>query len=248
VTLHVYGFVRSGSHASVELTGVEEAAVRTVEHVGISALVSELSESEVVPTRSNLLGHAHVLETIVVNETVLPMRFGVAVDDEDRLRTAVMEPTQARILSLLDRFEGSVEAIVKGFYVEEALYGSVVRENTAIAKLRDKTRTLPADATYYDRIKLGEMVHEAVRAKRDQDGAAIASELEGIADEMRVEEPAIELQAAHVSVLIDRDRLKELNRIVEDLRARLGDRMKVKVMAPLPPYSFTDLSLTPTGS
>ena len=247
MTLHVYGFVRPGPRAASAQPGVDAAPVRTVEHADVAALVSTLDGEEALPNRSNLLAHAHVLEGIVADEIVLPMRFGVAVDDEDALRRDVIDPTRSRILDLFERFDGSVEAIVKGFYIEDALYASILRDNVAIAKMRDKTRSLPEDATYYDRIKLGEMVHDAVKAKREQDGALIARELGKIATDIRVEEPAIDMQAAHVSILIPRDRLGKFRSLAEDLREQLQDRMKLKVMAPLPPYSFTDLSLAPTG-
>jgi hypothetical protein len=242
MSLHLYGLARTGSPIPPDLTGLGGNKILTETHGAILAVVGVVRGPVVETTRDNLLAHARVLEAIAASTTVLPMQFGVLFDETEQMRK-VLETSHDRLMKLLDRFEGTVEMLVKAFYLEELVYKDVVRDNPEIARLRERTRSLPEDATYYDRIRLGELVQSALEELRGRDQAAIKDALSPHSIDIREEQPATAMMAAHIALLIERDAITSVTETVEGMRERFGPRMKLKVVGPLPPYTFAAGSL-----
>ena len=87
----------------------------------------------------------------------------------------------------------------------------VLAEQAGIAKLQASLRGKPDDATYYDRIRLGELIAQAVTAKRDGDEAQILDRLAPHASEVEIGESIHERMVLNASFLIERKRLNDFN-------------------------------------
>ena len=95
--------------------------------------------------------------------------------------------------------DGKVEINIKGIYEEQGILREVLEENQEIAKLREFLQGKPDDATYYERIRLGELVAEALTAKRADDERLIVDGLLSHALSVEVGEP-VHVPTAPVSV------------------------------------------------
>jgi hypothetical protein len=120
----------------------------------------------------------------------------------------------------------------------------VVRASPAIAGRRERLRKLPAEAGYYERIALGEMVAAEVDRRRDADAALVLDRLEPLAVSTRTEPSAGPDSAFNVAFLVERDRMTAFGKAVAKLGEELGDRVVLRFIGPLPPYSFVDAELT----
>ena len=69
---------------------------------------------------------------------------------------------------------------LKGRYEEDAVLREVLRGRRR-SGLQDKIATLPEDATYYDRVRLGELVVEVLEERRDGEAEQIVERLEPFA-------------------------------------------------------------------
>jgi hypothetical protein len=243
MALHLYGFISSGAAIPSDLRGVGEQRIDVETHERAAALVSGFSGDAARGTRDDLLAHAHALERLAESTTVLPMQFGVVFDDAEQLRSRVLEPSHDLLVDLLDRFDGTVEMMVKAFYFEEKVYAEIVGDNPKIARLRESTRDVSEAASYYDRIALGELVQQALEQKKATDGSTIVDGLAVHAIEVKPAEPAVHMMAAQASFLVVRENLTPFLEAVEQLQDRLGDAMRIKVVGPLPPYTFAAGSL-----
>ena len=119
----------------------------------------------------------------------------------------------------------------------------VVRENREIADLRERLRGQDDDATYYERIRLGEMVAGAVERKREAEGGQILDALAPLA--LAVDTAALDHErvALSASFLVARERMAEFDAAVDEVgRAREG-RLRLKYTGPLPAHSFVELSV-----
>jgi hypothetical protein len=246
MSLHLYGFVKAGTKLP-DFKGVAGDEIHLEEYGGVAALVSDFSGEAAEGSRENLLSHAHALEALTEQMTVLPMQFGVVFDDAEQLRSRVLEPSHDLLAGLLDRFDGTIEMMVKAFYFEEALYAEIVENNPKIARLRDATKDVPEAASYYDRIALGELVQQALEQKKARDGQAIVAELTPYALQVKEEEPVVQMMAAQASFLVAREKISDFMGAAERLQNRLQSAAKLKVVGPLPPYTFAAGSI-PVGS
>jgi hypothetical protein len=132
---------------------------------------------------------------------------------------------------------------VKGVYQQDELLREVVAASPPIAALRKRIQGLPADAGYYERIQLGELVAGEVERRRDEDVARARARLEPVAVAARSEGLGTPDAAFNLAFLVERERLDDFSAAVTELIGELGERVSVRYVGPLAPYSFADAEL-----
>jgi len=137
---------------------------------------------------------------------------------------------------------------VRAIYDEAQLMREIVPADETIQRLRERVRTLPDDATYFDRIQLGELIVEAIDHKRSADAEDVLQPLEPLAHEVRVGEPTHERMVVNASFLVDRARIADFDRVVDQVGQGQAQRMRLKYTGPLPPHSFAELTGASTAA
>jgi Gas vesicle synthesis protein GvpL/GvpF len=240
---YVYGVVRARRGSRQRLRGINDEPVRIVAHDGIGALASDVPDGALEAGRDELLAHSRVLEGALEKGVVLPMRFGMVMPGEEAIREELLGAHADELRTQLDEMEGKIEVNVKAIYEEQAILREVLAENAEVAKLRQAIEGKPEEATYFERIRLGELVAEALAAKREQDERGLVDRLQPHALAVQVGPAAHERMAANVSYLVARDRLTEFDRAVDQLGAEQAGRIRFKYTGPLPPHSFVELAV-----
>lgn len=215
-------------------------SVRSVEHEGLAALVSEIGEGTVQVRREMLTGHVDVLRAAFRHGPVLPLRFGTALPDEESVQRELLGRDTAAMIVRLQALEGKAEMQVKASYMEEPLLRSVLSENQELAQVSERIRGLPDDATHFERIRLGEGIAAAVEARRDADAQQLLDAFSPFAVAVVVGELQHERMALNAAFLVENGGLQRFDAAVEELsRARAQD-MEFKLIGPLPAHSFAD--------
>jgi len=242
-TVYVYGIVAGGQGEPPTLEGVEQAVVRVIAHAGVGALVSDVAGGALSAARE-VRAHWQVLQVASEHGPVIPVRFGTVMEDDSAVRERLLEPNADRLARQLEALAGRVQLSVKGSYDEDRLMQEVVAASPAIQALRERLRGVPPAAAYYDQIRLGEMVAGEVARRREQDAHLALSRLQPLALAVH-EEPAGRPDAAFdLAFLVERDGMEAFGRAVAQLGEDLGDRVRIRFVGPLPPYSFTESSPT----
>jgi hypothetical protein len=241
--IYVYGIVAAADAASISRTGVAKAPVRTICEDGLAAVVSDLAGGALAAARE-VRAHWRVVEALSERTTVLPIRFGTVLDDDDAVRGQVLEPNADRLKALLEYLRDRVQLAVKGSHVEDRLLNDIVVASPTIAALRARLRRLPENAGYYERIRLGELVAAEVERRREEDAARALARLEPLAVATRSEGLGTPDAAFNLAFLVDRARVDEFSAAVTVLIGELGDHIDVRYVGPLAPYSFADAELT----
>jgi gas vesicle protein GvpL/GvpF len=238
---YVYGVLASGA-TPPSGHGIDDAPLAVVPHGGVAALVSDVPGDFLEARREELLTHSRVLEEAMEGgAVVLPMRFGVVLPDEATVQERLLGPYAEELEAQLRAMEGKVEITIKGIYDEAAILREVLAEDREIAKLREAIHGKPEDATYYQRIELGELVAAALDEKRAAAAPQIVDRLAPLAVDVRVGEPVHERMAVNASFLVERDRLAGFDRAVDQIGAEQAGRIQLKYTGPLPPHSFVEL-------
>lgn len=237
---YVYGVVAATAQAPPE-PGIAGADVHLIRDDGVAALVSDLGADQVRLGREAMLTHERILERALQTDTVLPMRFGVFMDGEAAVRDELLRAHGPALLAQLDELAGKVELKLRATYEEDALMREVVAEDPDVRRLRDSLRGQPQDATYYGRIRLGELVAAAVARKREGDAASLLAALEPLALAVQVAEPVDERIALNASFLVPRTGIDAFDEAVDAVGRAQAGRMRLKYTGPLPPHSFVQL-------
>jgi len=236
---YVYGVMALAERDALSVAGVEGSAVGTVEHDGLAALTSPL-QGESLRAAREIRAHLRVLQEASEAATILPVRFGTVLENEGAVRERLLEPNAGRLVDMLERLSGCIQMTVKGTYDEQRLLEDVVRGSPLLTALTQRIRGLPEAAGYYDRIRLGEAIAAAVDACREADAAHASSLLEPAALASRREDLTAPYEAFNLSFLVRRTSEQHFSRCVQNVYEKLGERMEVRYVGPLPPYSFAE--------
>jgi gamma-glutamylcyclotransferase (GGCT)/AIG2-like uncharacterized protein YtfP len=237
---YVYGVVR-GDSTLPAVEGIAGAPLELVDAGGVAALTSVAPGEYLEAGREDLLTHSRVLEASLEQGTVLPMRFGVVVPDDETLRGQLLESHREELLAQLDEMDGKFEFALKGLYEEDAILRELINQDREIGYLKNAISGKSEAATYYERIRLGELIAAAYAARQEQDAAAVVEELRPQAVAVRVGEPIHERMAVNASFLVERSALSKFDRAVEAIGRREAGRIRFRVTGPLPPHSFVEL-------
>lgn len=240
---YVYGVVRAGGEPWQKLDGIDGELVSPVAADGVAALTSDVPDEVLEAGREELLTHSRVLEQALERGTVLPMRFGVVLPDEHAVREELLVPHSEELEAQLREMDGKVEVNLKALHDEETVLREVLAEVPEAAQLREAIQGKPEDATYYERIRLGEIVAGALDDKREQTGPGIVDRLAPFAVAVQVGDPAHERMALNASFLVERKGLKRFDEAVDRLAEEQGGRIRLRYTGPLPPHSFVELEV-----
>ncbi|MET9684697.1 GvpL/GvpF family gas vesicle protein [Streptomyces coeruleorubidus] len=238
MSTYVYGIAASSHPGLPEgMGGVGDPPrpVRILREGDLAAVVSEAPEG-LRPKRKDLLAHQNVLSEAGAAGCVLPMRFGSVAPDDNSI-TAVLAERAEHYKERLRALDGRVEYNVKATHVEEAVLHQVMAENPDIRGLAEANRQA-GGGSYDDKIRLGEMVAAAVKAREGEDAAVLQRLLEPSADAVSAG-PESTGWLANVSFLVDRKSAENFLAAVEEARKELP-HLEVRINGPLPPYSFVE--------
>lgn len=241
---YVYGVVAADSEPP-PTPGLGDQPVRVLkaDDGGVAALVSQVeSGDELRLGREEVLTHSRVLSEALERGPVLPMRLGIAMESEDDVRERLLEPSAPELGEQLEHFRGKFEAGVRVVYEEAALMQEVVAGNPEVARLRTVIQGRDPDATYYERIQLGQLVAEAVERIREADAENLLSALRQVSLDQSVSPPAHERMALNAAFLLDEKRSREFDEVLEAIAQGQSGRLRFRYTGPLPPHSFVELA------
>jgi hypothetical protein len=234
---YVYGLVKADAELPPDLEGLGPGRVGTIAHQRVAAIVSDVPTGRPLGTRDDLIAHERVLDAVAERTAVLPMRFP-AVVEEDGVVSELLAPNQERFMEALARLDGLVQFTVKGRFEQDAVLCEIAEADDEIMALRERVRDVPEDASYYDRIRLGELVVTAMEQRRDEVGRRVLERLRPFAVDMSPRPLAQPDEVLNAAFLVARDRVENFDDAVEGVGRDLAGRVRVRLVGPLAPYDF----------
>lgn len=243
--IYVYGIMRACDATSA----AQAAAVETVEHGELGALVRAQPDGELRLRRDTILAHAEVLQTALEHGPVLPLRLGTALPDPDAAVRELLVPRADALARRLDALEGKAEMQVKATYAEEPLLRSILDRDPPLRRAVDEIRRLPAAATHFQQIRIGEAIAQSVQARRTVDGQTLLGALRPLALAVSESAPHHERAVLNAAFLVESGGLARFDGTVEQLSQDRAPEIEFKLIGPLPAYSFADGGLeAPAGA
>jgi Gas vesicle synthesis protein GvpL/GvpF len=240
MALHVYGVVAAATPLPDDLRGRHEAGLRLVVHGDLAAVVSEI-DADARVRRDDLLAHARVLETLVEGSTVLPIRFGVIVGNDEEVAHNILEAGETGLTSLLKSFDGLVQLTVKAYHEEDEALKELLRQRPEIRSVREDIAS--GAASYQSQIRLGEAIAVALDELASADAAMLNEELSGLAERIILQEVSGRNQVLDAALLVKRGNRARTDEGVARLSRTLPDRLRLRYIGPQPPYAFVDTEL-----
>ncbi|MBF6163515.1 GvpL/GvpF family gas vesicle protein [Streptomyces gardneri] len=238
--VYVYGIVPADVEPEPHATGVGDppGEVAVVRHGEIAALISTLESDRPLGTPDDLTAHAELLDGSAAVAPVLPLRFGAVMTDTEAVENELLGANEDEFRAALEQLEGRAQFVIRGRYVEDTILRELLEENDEAARLRDEIRDKPEDATRNARIALGELINQAIEAKRAEDTHRVVSELEQFDALVNHRDPSHEEEAVHIAVLVELARQKDLEETLRRLGEDWEGRVELSLLGPMAAYDF----------
>lgn len=235
---YVYGLVAADAEVPDGLRGLGPSGkVDTIAHGRLAAIVGDVPTDRSLGTRDDLVAHETVVDKVARSTTILPMRFPAVVAEEGVV-DELLAPNEDFFVEALRGLDGRQQFTLKGTYEEETVLREVLETDGAIRELGERVRELPEDASYYDRVRLGEMIVEALGELREADAARIVERIAPVAVDMVSHQPYAPEDVVNVAFLVERGKVGEFEKTVEGLGRDLAGRVRLRLLGPLAPYDF----------
>lgn len=237
--LYVYGIVAPDTKMPADLTGIDQEPVQVAPLGEVAALVSPLPAPDEFGAPDHLRQHSAVLDTLATQAPVLPMAFGMIVEDTEALAPQInASDRQQEYLAALERVRGAQQFTVRAAYVQDAVLAELVAENPEVSRLRDATQGQSTEATYYERIRLGELVVQELQRKAAVDAPDILQALAKFAREVRTRETGQAEEIVDAAILVDQPSRDQFEDGLEELAASMAGRARFRLIGPQAPYDF----------
>jgi len=212
----------------------------TICHGGIAALVSNAPIKKYRVSRENSLAHEKAIERVMVEHTVLPVRFATVAEDEDKVRR-ILRAEQERFKDLLNNVRNKTELSVKAMFKEEVIYREILQKYEDIRLQREKIATLDSSKSHLQRVEIGRMVEDALQREKQIVKDDILNALSPLAEEVRVNDTYGELMIINAAFFVEKSKEDDFDRQVYELGDRYGERTRFKYVGPLPPFNFVNI-------
>lgn len=245
---YLYGVIGTNEERNFGSIGMGGQEVETIAYQDLSAVISNAPMGKYVVSKENLLAHERVLERVMKEFTVLPVRFCTVAANAEEIRR-LLERRYLELKHLLRDLDGKVELGVKALWRDmDLIFREIVDENEEIKRLKAEIAEKPFRQTHGQRIAIGRMVREALEAKKEREGEEILSGLKRLSVQSRPNRTIGDKMLLNAAYLVDRAREKEFDDLMARLSLRYRERVKFAYVGPVPPYNFVNITLHPDSS
>jgi len=240
---YVYCIIESNDGRNFGPIGIGERGdiVSTIGFNDISAVISSSPMTKYVINRENMTAHEKVIEEVMKDYTVLPVRFCTIAASAEEVRT-LLRRRYSEFKGLLRDMDNKIEMGLKALWKDlSQIFGEIPEEDKEVRRLKKKAEGKPGAGDQNLKITLGKAVKAALETKKDKEARNILNTFKRSAIDVRTNETFGDGMFLNAAFLIDQTREKEFDYLVEDLVKEYGERSKFKYIGPAPPFNFVNI-------
>ncbi len=238
-------------HPHTKIFGV---GVYSICYQDIAAVISASPVMKYPISRENTMAHQKVLEGLMNDYTILPVKFGTVASSKDgvlsteRIKEEVLKVRYEELKDLLLKMDNKTELGLKAFWTDmRMVFQEIVEENSQIRRLRQKLFSKPATQPFGEKATLGEMVKNALERKKAKEEKDILNVLKKACVDWRSNKIFGDNMITNCSFLVERSKVEQFDRLVDKLATTYDGRIKFKYVGPIPPISFVELVIVLEG-
>src|SRR5688500_18059817 len=182
--------------------GTPPSDVYTVHYRDLAAVVSDTPMAVHDPTRENVIAHQGVTETVMRQQTVLPMSFGTMF----RTRDDIVEPLRSAydaFTDVLDKVQDKLEFGLKVLWDRDGVLREIERSNEDVRRLKGEIAQQKG-STYFARMQYGRLVDSLLQQQSERYVSDIFAALREVAVASRVNKPIGDKMILNAAFLVAR--------------------------------------------
>lgn len=225
-----------------DLKGMNALTVTSIHFRDLAVITSVSPMVRYRLSRENVITHEVVIEKVMSKGyTVLPIRFGTIAKNLEIVKKKLLEGRYWEFEGLIRKLEGKLEVGVRIFCDEKHLFDEVLKNNSQIVKLKDEIAKRPPNEMHSERVKIGQMVQEALKVQKNNYQDTFLKTFVDLAVEHRLNQALGDKMLFNGAFLIDSSQESNFTKRVEELEQKLGKDFQVKYIGVTPPFNFVNI-------
>jgi hypothetical protein len=223
--------------------GGKNDEVTTFCYKDIGIVISNYPVTRLSVNRRNTVAHERVVERVMEEFSVLPVRFCTIASDVGEIKN-LLTARYGEFKGLLKDMDHKIELNIKGLWKNmEMIYREITEENREIKKLKEEIGKNMGKISLQTKMSVGTLVENFLKEKKEREAEHIIETLSktdaihkrngAIGDEMFI----------NTAFLVDKDMEKEFDNRIDELSERYKDRIKFIYASPFPPYNFANVAI-----
>lgn len=216
--------------------------VITIGYKDIAVVVSNSPTTKYTVSSDNVLAHQRVIEEVMKEYTVLPVRFCTIAGSVDEIKN-LLHRRYREFQGLLKEMRHKVELGVKAVWNDMGrIFKEITEENKDIKETVEKNK---GEQNIQARMEIGRQVSETLKRKKEMESEAIVSLLKRSAIDYRLNKTFDDRMFLNAAFLVDRGRQMEFDNIMDNLSDNYREKVKFKYVGPIPPFNFVTITIYP---
>jgi len=245
---YVYAIIPTRNEVIFDVGGLDgdQDEVHTVLHRELAAVIGPSPLASYRGLRRDeavryLVAHQRVIEGVMRDFPVLPVKFGTVLPDETWALRALVQ-RESLLRNTLDKLGDRVQVEVVILWDLEKVF-ETIGEEEPIARLKAQITGRPPRETEDDRIALGRMVQASLERRRTALRDRLQTSLQSVALDLIVNPCMNDRMVANFALLVDKVSREALDRQLDTLDQEFEKRLFFRCVGPLPPYSFATVEV-----
>lgn len=237
---YIYGVILTNKETDFGAIGLGGERVTTIGRNGLACVVSEARDEEYnLADESHLKAYETVLETVMRDFPMLPIRFGSVAPNTKEVKLFLKNHNND-FKRLFQKLNGKVEIELELFWKDmKDIWKEVVQESRQLTALKSSKKKRSQE----ELIMAGQLVAAHLRQKKEKECLQYMKFLKGTFVDIRKNTTPKDEMILYGSFLVVKEKLNVFDQAVEQLEAQNGERIRVRYIGPMPPYSFTSVRM-----
>lgn len=245
---YVYGIIATRTPVTFDAAGVDDQGgeVSTVCHRGLGAVVGPTDRADFGGmTRQEalryLVAHQRVVERVMEQFTVVPVKFGTVLPDQTRVRR-LLEEWHTLLRSTLEGLADRAQLEVVVTWDLAAVFQEIAAEEE-IARAKARVAGRSPEEVAAARVAVGQLVKASLDRRQAELQNHLIPRLRDAALDLVANPLLDDHMVANVALLLDGAGREVLDRQLLELDRQFQGRLNFRCVGPLPPYSFATVEV-----
>jgi hypothetical protein len=214
--------------------------VYTIGSGSLGAVVSKTPVKKYSVARENVIAHERVIEEVMKNHAVLPVRFATIAGDEEIIMK-ILEKEHDSFVDLLRFIVGKKELGLKALFSDQEIYRDILEQYEDIKALKEQISGIPPEKTHYQRMEIGKMVEAALSREKEKFKEEFLQALSPLSVETKTNHTYGEHMIMNAAFLVEDEKEEEFDRMLQGLSDKYDSKVRFKYVGLLPPFNFINL-------
>jgi len=241
---YIYGIIKNTEGKNVEPFSISaDEDVYIINYRDISCVVSNSPIQDYTSMLKETLGrllikHQTIIEKIIKNHTIIPMKFGTFAADYDEV-IEVLKRGYSKFGELFSMIDGKMELDLTAAWIDlNSIMQEITRENNQIRNFKAEIMKKSPDQTFQDRIKIGMMIKDELDKKREKEQAYIIEYLKEFTIDFQKHPVMDDKMILNCAFLLEKGKESDFDIKLKTLDKEYQQKINFRCIGPLPSYSF----------